>query len=130
MPHISIEYSGNVEPEIDVGALCEHMRKAAASLVALPMPGLRVRAFRADYWAVADGTPAHSFIDVSVRLRSGRSMEVRRDVSNRLFGAVREFVAPYIAVNSLALSLELRDIDPDLSPKTGTIREHLAGNSQ
>jgi 5-carboxymethyl-2-hydroxymuconate isomerase len=30
-----------------------------------------------------------------------------------------------MARHSIALSFEMRDIDPDLSPKTGTIRDHL-----
>ena len=30
-----------------------------------------------------------------------------------------------MASRSIALSLEMRDIDPELSPKVGTIRDHL-----
>ena len=33
--------------------------------------------------------------------------------------------APALAQHPIALSLEVRDIDPELSPKTGTIRDHL-----
>lgn len=32
-----------------------------------------------------------------------------------------------MATRSLALSMEMRDIDPELSPKTGTLRDHLKG---
>lgn len=125
MPHISLEYSANLEDRADIGALCEHLRATAAGIDAFPMPGLRVRAIRCDHYAIADGDPKHAFVDISVRLRAGRPDEVKRAAAQRLFDAARAFLEPALATSSLALSLEMRDIDPDLSPKTGTIRDHL-----
>ncbi|MCE8514709.1 5-carboxymethyl-2-hydroxymuconate Delta-isomerase [Ruegeria pomeroyi] len=125
MPHFIVEYSGNLEDALDIGALCEVIRATAAGIDTFPMPGIRVRAFRADHWAIADGDPKHGFIDISIRLRAGRAPEVKQAAANEIFEAVRAFVAPVMAQRSLALSLEMRDIDPDLSPKTGSIRDHL-----
>lgn len=125
MPHFQIEYSGNLEAVVDIGGLCEHIRKTAATIEAFPLAGLRVRAFRADHYAIADGGPQHGFIDISVRLRGGRAPEVKRDAVQRLFDATCDFLAPVMAERSIALSLEMRDIDPDLSPKTSTIRAHM-----
>lgn len=129
MPHISIEYSANLEDAADISALCEALRQAAAQIDAFPLPGLRVRALRADHYAIADGNPAHGFIDISVRLRGGRAQQVKEETTQALFGAAKEFLAPLMATQSLALSLEMRDIDPALSPKTGTIRDHLGDPS-
>lgn len=127
MPHLSIEYSANLEQTVDISALCEHLRRAAAEIDTFPLAGLRVRALRADYYAIADGDPKHGFIDVSVRLRAGRPQQVKEAATQTLFAAAQAFLAPYMAAHSLALSLEMRDIDPDLSPKAGTIRDHLGG---
>ena len=44
--------------------------------------------------------------------------------------AVRAYLSPAFETHSIALSLEMRDIDPDLSPKTGTIRDYLANTTQ
>lgn len=125
MPHFHIEYSGNLEKTVDMSALCEVVRATAAGIDTFPMPGIRVRAIPADHWAVADGDPKHGFIDIEIRLRAGRSDEVKRDATQQIFDAVKSFLAPVLSYHSLALSLEMRDIDPDLSPKSGTIREHL-----
>jgi 5-carboxymethyl-2-hydroxymuconate isomerase len=125
MPHITIEYSANIDNRFNLQDLCEHMRAEAARIDALPMPGIRVRALKADHYSIADGDPKHAFIDISVRLRAGRPIDVRKDAANRLFNAAKAFLEPVLATSSLALSLEMRDIDPDLSPKTGTIRDHL-----
>ncbi len=125
MPHIIIDYSANVEAYVDVGALCEMIRSSAAQIDALPMPGIRVRAVRVDHYAIADGNPKHGFIDISVRLRAGRPMDVRKEAVQTLFAAASQFLEPAIAEHSLALSMEMRDIDPELSPKIGSIRDHL-----
>lgn len=125
MPHFQIEYSGNLEEVIDIGGLCEHIRATAVTIDTFPLPGVRVRAFRADHYAIADGGPQHGYIDISIRLRGGRAPEVKRDATQRIFDAARDYLAPAMAERSIALSLEMRDIDPELSPKTGTIRDHM-----
>lgn len=125
MPHISIEYSANLEERADIQALCEHLRSAAAKIEAFPMAGIKVRALKAAHYSIADGGPAHAFVDISVRLRGGREQNVRKQATHALFAAAETFLRPVLGTSSLALSLEMRDIDPELSPKTGTIRDHL-----
>ncbi len=125
MPHIQIEYSGNLEKVVDISGLCEVIRKSAAQIDALPMPGIRVRAIRVDHYAIADGAPKHGFVDISVRLRAGRPTPVKQQVIGQVFDAARAFLSPAMTSRSIALSAELRDIDAELSPKCGTIRDHL-----
>ena len=125
MPHLMIDYSANVEPDVDMGALCDTLRDVAASIDAFPLAGVKVRAVRVDHYAIADGNPEHGFIDISVRIREGRDMQTKQDAAQKLFDAANEFVAGVMQRRSLALSLELRDIDAALSPKSGSIRKYL-----
>ena len=125
MPHLMIDYSANVEPEVDMGALCDTLRDVAASIDAFPLAGVKVRAVRVDHYAIADGNPEHGFIDISVRIREGRDMHTKQNAAQKLFDAANEFVADVMQRRSLALSLELRDIDAALSPKSGSIRKYL-----
>lgn len=125
MPHFQIEYSKNIEDMIDMGELCEAIRVEATKLDAFPMPGVRVRAICAEYYAIADGNPKHGFIDISIRIREGRPNEVKKDAVQCIFGAAKAFLLPAMQSNSIALSAELRDINAELSPKFGTIRDHL-----
>ena len=128
MPHIVIDYSPNVESHVDMSALCELLRSTAATIDAFPMAGLRVRATKADHYAIADGNKRHGYIDVSVRLRAGRSMEVRQAAIQVLFEVAQEYLSPVLSQRSLALSFEMRNIDAELSPKCGSIRDHLPEN--
>ena len=125
MPHFHIEYSANIEDVVDMNALCEAIRAEAALIDTFPMAGIRVRATRVDHFAIADGSSKHGFVDLSVRLREGRSDDVKRDAIARIFAALKDFMSPAMATRSIALSAEMRDINADLSPKFGNIRDHL-----
>ena len=92
------------------------------------MDGIRVRATRVNFVAREDGDPKHGFIDLSVRLREGRPDGVKRDAIDQIFATLKEFMTPAMASHSIALSAEMRDINAELSPKFGTIRDHLENN--
>ena len=125
MPHFHIEYSGNLENIVDMSAFCEAIRAKAVSIDAFPLPGVRVRATRVDHFAIADGNPKHAFVNISIRLRGGRPEDVKQDATQQIFATASTFLEPAMKSHSIALSIEMRDINPDLSPKTGTIRDHL-----
>lgn len=125
MPHLHIEYSANLEGVVDMAGLCQAVRGAAVLIDTFPLAGIRVRATCVDHVAMADGDPKHGFIDLVVRLREGRSDDVKRAALTRIFAALSGFVAPAMASHSIALSAEMRDIDADLSLKSGTVRDHL-----
>ncbi len=125
MPHFQIDYSANLEEVVDMAGLCEAIRAAAAQIETFPTAGIRVRATRVNYYAMADGNPKHGFLDLSIRLRAGRPDAVKKDAVERIFATVREFMAPAMATHSIALSTEMRDIDADFAPKFGNVRDHL-----
>ncbi|MEM8578348.1 MAG: 5-carboxymethyl-2-hydroxymuconate isomerase [Pseudomonadota bacterium] len=125
MPHLTLDYAPELEAEVDMPALCERLRQAMVETGLFPLAGIRVRAFAASHVAIADGDPAHLYLDMSIRLRRGRDLEARKAAVAHVFAAAEEVLAPMMARRSLALSMEMRDIDPDLAPKAGSVRAFL-----
>ncbi|MCB1405598.1 MAG: 5-carboxymethyl-2-hydroxymuconate isomerase [Rhodobacteraceae bacterium] len=130
MPHLSLEYSRNLETRLDMPGLLRVLRDAAIETGVFPPAGIRVRAFAADHVVIADGNPDHAFIDISVRLRGGRSDADKARATAHLFAAAEGYCAADMAQHSLMLSLEMRDIDPALSPKASSIRRFLPKDMQ
>lgn len=126
MPHLAFEYSANLDGVVDMPAFCEALRVAAIETGVFPLAGIRVRAIRCDAYAIADADPRNAFIDISVRLRAGRDLDTRRRATAEIFAAAERFLEPLFETLPLALSLELRDIDPEVSPKRNSIRQHMA----
>jgi 5-carboxymethyl-2-hydroxymuconate isomerase len=130
MPHIHIDYSANLEDRLDVAGLCRVLRDAAVETGVLPMAGVRVRAMRADHVVIADGNPDHAYLDIQIRLRGGRSDQAKAEATAMIFAAAEAFCADAMATSSLMLSLEMRDIDPALSPKASSVRKYLPGGAE
>ena len=130
MPHIQIDYSPNLEHRLDMAGLCRALRDAAVETGILPLAGIRVRATACSHVVIADGNPDHAFLDISLRLRAGRSVEDKARATAHVFAAAEAYCADLLATSSFMLSFEMRDIDPDLSPKTSSIRRYLQGDAQ
>jgi 5-carboxymethyl-2-hydroxymuconate isomerase len=125
MPHITLEYSPNLDAALDMPALCVALRDAAAATGIFPPAGIRVRAIACTHYVIADGDPKHGFIDISVRLRAGRPDAAKTAATETLFNAACDFTAAHMAAHPFMLSLELRDIDAGLSRKCSSIRDYL-----
>lgn len=125
MAHFTLEYSSNMESTVDIAQLCDVIRKAAIVTGVFALAGIRVRALRADHVSIADGDPGHGFIHISIRLRGGRDLEARKAATATIFESAEEFMGPVLKTHPIALSLEMCDIDPELSPKLNTIRNHI-----
>ncbi len=125
MPHFQIDYSANLEEHLDLNALCIVIRDAAAKTGVFPLAGIRVRATACTHAIIADGNPAHMFLDLSVRLRAGRTLEAKKAATADIFAAMESFCLPLMGRSPLAISMEMRDIDPELSPKSGSIRNFM-----
>ncbi len=125
MPHFQIDYSPNLEARLDVAGLCRVLRDAAAETGVFPLAGIRVRATACTHVVMADGNPEHAFLDISIRLRAGRDLSVKKAATEAIFAAAEAFCRPVMTSSSFMLSLEMRDIDPELSPKSSSIRQYL-----
>jgi 5-carboxymethyl-2-hydroxymuconate isomerase len=113
MPHLTLEYSANLQT--DVGALCQEL---AATLVAqrddhgaavYPIGGVRVRALRCDDYCIADGAPDAAFVHGTLKVAAGRSDAVKRATGDALFEAMKRRCELEFAARGLALSLEIQE---------------------
>ncbi|WP_299742771.1 5-carboxymethyl-2-hydroxymuconate isomerase [uncultured Tateyamaria sp.] len=125
MPHIVIDYSANLDDQLDMHGLCLALKDAAAATGVFPAAGIRVRAHAAQHSVVADGDPNHSFIDIVIRLAAGRTEDQKTLATDAVFEAAKAFTADYMAHQPFMLSLELREIDQNHSRKTSSIRNYL-----
>lgn len=129
MPHFHIDYSANLEERLKIADLLTVLRDAAMETGVFPLAGIRIRATACDHWVIADGNPDHAFLDISIRLRAGRPAEAKTQATQHIFAAAEKFCADVMATSSFMLSLEMRDIDPELSPKSSSIRKYLPGEN-
>ena len=124
MPHQIIEYSANLEEDLDIEALVDALHDTAVTLDALPIGGIRTRAERRDLYRISDGHADNIFINVTLRI-APRPPEVKKEVGEALFQALRDFVQPVFDTRPIALSLEIQEITPEFRWKHSNIRDYL-----
>lgn len=127
MPHLSIEYSANLDGKVDMKAFCSLVATTILRNGPFEIGAVRVRAFKADACAVADELPENSFLDMSFRIGQGRTAEEKERVGAAIFAAASDFLAPLFTAPHFALSLEIREIDAALSWKKNAIHPRLRG---
>ncbi|MBS0248783.1 MAG: 5-carboxymethyl-2-hydroxymuconate Delta-isomerase [Proteobacteria bacterium] len=127
MPHLSLEYSANLEDRADIAGLCRELHAAVMASGLFELGAVRVRAFAAQHFAVADLDPRNSFIDMSFRIGQGRSADEKKAAGDKIFAAATAHCAILLAEPHFALSLEIREIDSELSWKRNAIHPRLRG---
>ena len=125
MPHFSIEYSANLDAQVDMSAICELVRKAAVETGIFPLGGIRVRAIRCEHYAIADGQSGTGFLAMLLRLGEGRDLAARQKAGEHIFRTLSGHLEPLFAKGKFALSFDMQINDKDVSWKRNNIHEAL-----
>jgi 5-carboxymethyl-2-hydroxymuconate isomerase len=125
MPHFTVEYSANLEPSVDIGAVVEVVRSAAVETGIFPLGGIRVRAIRCEHFAIADGGDNYGFLDMVLRLGEGRDLATRKKAGEQIFKALSAHLDPVFASSKFALSFDMQINDKETSWKRNNIHDAL-----
>lgn len=112
MPHLVVEYSANLEDRIAIQELVQKVHEAALATGVFELAAIRTRAERRDVYAIADGHKDNSFVAVWVRIAKGRDEESRKRLGKTIFEVVCNHLEKALDARSLAISLEVQEIDP------------------
>jgi len=122
MPHLVILYTGQLDHEVDMTALCRQMAQAMLTVKdevgkqVFPTGGTRVLAYPAPHYAVADGGAAgkaaggtgdYAFVYLNVRMGRGRSPAIQQHAGQTLSDAAYAFFAPVMAQRHIGITLQI-----------------------
>ena len=125
LPHLIIEYSGNIEARIALDELLDKLHACALKTGVFPLGGLRVRAHRADAYRIADKAPENGFVHVTAMIGHGRPLDVQQQAGEELFATLTAHLEPLYARSPLAISLNVQEFHPVLNFKRNNLHEHV-----
>lgn len=112
MPHVIMEYSGNVGEWGNQDAITKAVHDALCSLEHLPTEAIKTRAVRHDHFHIGGDTEGRKgFVTVLIRTRPGREDHVLLEVSEAARAAVLAHVTPVVG-KTLSVSVEVQMMDP------------------
>ena len=126
MPHLTVEYSANLEEDVDIAALCAAMRDAMLDTGIFPLGGIRVRAFPCHVYVIADGDPRYAYMNLICRIGAGRDADTRLAAAEAIYAAAEGYLRDRVGDRPVALSLDLDELHPRTSLKRfNTIHDAL-----
>jgi 5-carboxymethyl-2-hydroxymuconate isomerase len=125
LPHLVIEYSANIEKGIALDELLDKLHAVALTTGVFPIGGLRVRAYRADNYRIADKAPDNGFVHVTALIGHGRPLDVQQRAGEQLFAALSGHLTPLYDKSPLAISLNIQEFHPVLNFKKNNLHEYV-----
>jgi len=127
MPHLVVLYSGNLETESDMNALCRRLADAMLSVrdehgqQVYPTGGVRVFAYPAPHYALADGQRDYAFVYLNLRMGRGRTDAVKQRAGETLLAVAKAHFAPLFASRYIGLTLQIDEGQEVFDAKHSTI---------
>jgi 5-carboxymethyl-2-hydroxymuconate isomerase len=113
MPHLVVLYTGNLDAESDLSALCRSLADAMLTVRdesdqrVFPIGGVRVLAYPAAHFAVADGERDYAFVYLNLRMGRGRSEAVVQSVGEIVLAAAKAHFEPVFARRYIGMTLQI-----------------------
>jgi 5-carboxymethyl-2-hydroxymuconate isomerase len=133
MPHVTIQYTANLDPEANMGVLCAALaavigaQRDAGGQRLFPIGGTRVMAYPAFAHAVADAAPDRAFVYLNVRIAPGRAAPLVAATGEALMAAVRSHFAALFATRPLGITLQIDEGAPVFDAKHSNLHPLFAG---
>lgn len=108
MPHLTLEYSENME--VDVQPLLARLHEEVAATGAIHLKGIKSRAIKHTQYRIADGDPDYAFVHVGLLIREGRPIEIQKEATQRVMKVLKETFGHLFEKRRLSLTVDLKEM--------------------
>ena len=108
MPHLTLEYSDNIE--VDVQPLLARLHEEVVATGAINLKGIKSRAIKHTQYRIADGDPDYAFVHVGLLIREGRPLEVQKETTQRVMKILKETFGHLFEKQKLSLTVDLKEM--------------------
>lgn len=113
MPHLVLLYTPNIEQQTDMSTLCRRLAdtmlevRDEAGKQVFPTGGVRVLAYPAAHFAVADGQRDYAFVYLNLRMGRGRSEAIKQRAGEVLLAAAKAHFEPLFSERHIGVTLQV-----------------------
>ena len=108
MPHLTLEYSDNIE--VDVQPLLARLHEEVVATGAINLKGIKSRAIKHTQYRIADGDPEYAFVHVGLLIREGRPIEIQKEATQRVMRVLKETFGHLFEKRKLSLTVDLKEM--------------------
>ncbi|MFK0011781.1 5-carboxymethyl-2-hydroxymuconate Delta-isomerase [Streptomyces sp. NPDC091027] len=111
MPHLVLEYSGNVRDSFDPATVLTEVHSALTTAGGFRPQDFKSRAVRQDVHAVGDGSREQSFVNLDVRTFAGKSPETRAAIAEAALAVLTRAFARTMSETTCDVSVQVTELD-------------------
>jgi len=112
MPHLTVEYTRNLQPTVQFAELFARLHSVLTEVGGLKRENCKSRAAQLSEFLVGDGATDAAFVHLDVRFLEGRSSDVKREIGTRMLAILRDcFRGDTLDVDAAQFTVEIRDIE-------------------
>lgn len=108
MPHLTLEYTDNIE--VDVQPLLARLHEELVATGAINLKGIKSRAIKHTQYRIADGNPDYAFVHVGLLIREGRPIPVQKEATRRVMKVLKETFGTLFEKRKLSLTVDLKEM--------------------
>jgi 5-carboxymethyl-2-hydroxymuconate isomerase len=111
MPHLTLEYTAGLRPDIEFEGLFARMHDVLSDVAGIKKGNCKSRAIKLDRYLVGDGTSGEGFVHLDVRFLEGRPLELKEEVGLQLLAVLKQGYGSRAQQEDLQITVEIRDIE-------------------
>ncbi|MGB1238352.1 MAG: 5-carboxymethyl-2-hydroxymuconate Delta-isomerase, partial [Pseudomonadales bacterium] len=111
MPHFIMEYSANLDEDLDIPALFKQLNDTAVATGVFPLGGIRTRAIRCEHYRIAEGDPENTFVHLTAKVGAGRSPEVLKAAADKVFETFTAALQPAFERRYMSIGFEMIELN-------------------
>ena len=108
MPHLTLEYSDNIE--VNAQPLLARLHDELVATGAINMKGLKSRAVCHTEYRIADGDNRYAFVHLNMLIRAGRPLEVQQELAKRAMRVLEDTFGHRFETGFLSLSVDIKEM--------------------
>ena len=108
MPHLTLEYTDNIE--VEVQPLLARLHDEVVATGAINLKGIKSRAIKHTQYRIADGDPDYAFVHVGLLIREGRPIETQKEATQRVMNVLKETFGHLFEKRKLSLTVDLKEM--------------------
>lgn len=126
MPHFIMEYSANLDDDLDIPVLFEQLNATAIATGVFPLGGIRTRAVRCEHYRIAEGDPENTFVYLTAKVGAGRDHELLKQAAGKVFETLTTYLQPVYDRRYMSIGFDLQELNPEFAFKQNNIHNKLA----
>ncbi|MFI9630541.1 5-carboxymethyl-2-hydroxymuconate Delta-isomerase [Streptomyces sp. NPDC052042] len=111
MPHLVLEYSGNVREAFDPAVVFAEIHTVLSAAGGFRPYDFKSRAVRLDTYAVGDGSREQAFVNLDIRTFAGKSPATRAAIAEAALAVLTRAFARTMSETGCDVSVQVTELD-------------------